>query len=99
MISPEDLWRLRQSYELEEQERDKDDQPLGQTSPEDFSLDLLTSTSIDSAGAMVIDSKTNSTVDDDPSKYQYRRKSSSNLLLPPPEVRRQALRRTFEKTS
>ena len=92
-ISPEDLWRLRQSYELEEQERDKDDQP----SPEDFSLDLLTSTSIDSAGAMAIDSKNNSTIDDDPSKYQHRRKSSSNLLLPPPEVRRQALRRTFEK--
>lgn len=97
VISPEDMWRLRQSYELEEQEREKDDQPLGQTSPEDFSVDLLTSTSIDSAGAMAIDMKNNSTMDDDPSKYQHRRKSSSNLLLPPPEVRRQALRRTFEK--
>lgn len=66
------------------------------SSPDEFSIDLLTSTSIDSAGAMPIDTKT-TTNDDDASKYQYRRKSSSNLLLPPPEVRRQALRRTFEK--
>ena len=90
-----DLWRLRQSYELEEQQR------LDRTSPEDLSPDLLTSTSIDSAGAMPIHStnpnSTNPNGDDDLSKYQYRRKSSSNLLLPPPEVRRQALRRTFEK--
>ncbi|CAF4655691.1 unnamed protein product [Rotaria sp. Silwood1] len=94
-----DLWRLRQSYELEEQQFDR-------TSPEDFSPDLLTSTSIDSAGAMPIHNSNNNNSmittggnggDDDPSKYQYRRKSSSNLLLPPPEVRRQALRRTFEK--
>ena len=87
--APRDLWRLRQSYELEEQQRQFD-----RMSPEDLSLDL--STSIDSAGAMPVDSKANGT-DDDPSKYQHRRKSSCNLLLPPPEVRRQALRRTFEK--
>ncbi|UJR34105.1 hypothetical protein I4U23_021513 [Adineta vaga] len=90
-----DLWRLRQSYELEEQQR------LGQTSPEDFSPDLLTSTSIDSAGAMPIHHLNNhnslNNNDDDLLKYQHRRKSSSNLLLPPPEVRRQALRRTCEK--
>jgi hypothetical protein len=86
---------LRQSYEIEQR------QQLDRTSPEDLSPDLLTSTSIDSAGAMAIDHTSNKTisadVDDDSSKYQYRRKSSSNLLLPPPEVRRQALRRTFEK--
>jgi hypothetical protein len=91
----QDLWRLRQSYELEEQ------QQLDQTSPEDLSPDLLTSTSIDSAGAMPIHNiDNNSTImgnDDNSLKYHYRRKSSSNLLLPPPEVRRQALRRTFEK--
>jgi len=62
---------------------------------------LLTSTSIDSAGAMTIHQSSkkmnNNGIDDDPSKYESRRKSSSNLLLPPPEVRRQALRRTFEK--
>ena len=92
MISPEDLWRLRQSYEMEEEEH-----PSEHISPDDFSVDLLTSTSIDSAGAMPIDTKGATGGDDDPSKYQYRRKSSSNLLLPPPEVRRQALRRTFEK--
>ncbi len=92
----QELWRLRQSYELEEEQR-----RLGQISPDELSPDLLTSTSIDSAGAMPIHSKnTNNTTtasEDDPSRYQYRRKSSSNLLLPPPEVRRQALRRTFEK--
>ena len=91
----QDLWRLRQSYELEEQ------QQLDRTSPEELSPDLLTSTSIDSAGAMPIHNleHTHSIPgnDDDPLKYQHRRKSSSNLLLPPPEVRRQALRRTFEK--
>lgn len=92
MISPEDLWRLRQSYEMEEEEH-----PSEHISPDDFSVDLLTSTSIDSAGAMPIDPKGATGGDDDLSKYQYRRKSSSNLLLPPPEVRRQALRRTFEK--
>jgi hypothetical protein len=95
-IASQDLWRLRQSYELEEQLH------LDQTSPEEFSPDLLTSTSIDSAGAMPIHNISNTNGsgvvdDDDLSKYQYRRKSSSNLLLPPPEVRRQALRRTFEK--
>jgi hypothetical protein len=86
---------LRQSYEIEQR------QQFERASPEDLSPDLLTSTSIDSAGAMAIDHTSNKTisadVDDDSSKYQYRRKSSSNLLLPPPEVRRQALRRTFEK--
>jgi hypothetical protein len=91
----QDLWRLRQSYELEEQ------QQLDRTSPEELSPDLLTSTSIDSAGAMPIHNVNNNNTttagDEDLSKYQYRRKSSSNLLLPPPEVRRQALRRTFEK--
>ncbi|CAF0802048.1 unnamed protein product [Rotaria sordida] len=90
-----DLWRLRHSYEFEQQQLDR-------TSPDEFSPDL--STSIDSAGALPIHNSNNSTIsvgggggDDDPLKYQYRRKSSSNLLLPPPEVRRQALRRTFEK--
>ncbi|CAF1273526.1 unnamed protein product [Adineta ricciae] len=91
----QDLWRLRQSYELEEQ------QQLDRTSPEDLSPDLLTSTSIDSAGAMPIHNSSNHNPlinnDENPLKYHYRRKSSSNLLLPPPEVRRQALRRTFEK--
>jgi len=90
----QDLWRLRQSYEFEEQQQDR-------TSPEDLSPDLLTSTSIDSAGAMPIHNQNSNGTsiggDDNPLKYQYRRKSSSNLLLPPPEVRRQALRRTFEK--
>ncbi len=74
---------------------------MGQTSPDELSPDLLTSTSVDSAGAMPIHNKnSNSTTtagEEDLSRYQYRRKSSSNLLLPPPEVRRQALRRTFEK--
>ena len=87
--TPRDLWRLRQSYELEEQQRQ-----VNQMSPEDLSLDL--STSIDSAGAMPVDRTANG-ADDDPSNYQHRRKSSCNLLLPPPEVRRQALRRTCEK--
>jgi hypothetical protein len=96
MTASQNLWRLRQSYEIEEQ------QQLDRTSPEDLSPDLLTSTSIDSAGAIPMDHhKSNKTHDDggddDPLKYQYRRKSSSNLLVPPPEVRRQALRRTFEK--
>ncbi|CAF1098541.1 unnamed protein product [Adineta steineri] len=91
----QDLWRLRQSYELEEQ------QQLDRTSPEELSPDLLTSTSIDSAGAMPIHNINNHNPiinnDNNSLKYQHRRKSSSNLLLPPPEVRRQALRRTFEK--
>lgn len=62
------------------------------------SPDLFTSTSIDSAGAMAIEQnfilKTN---ENDLLNYEHRRKSSSNLLLPPAEVRRQALRKTFEK--
>jgi hypothetical protein len=96
MTASQDLWRLRQSYEIEEQ------QQLDRTSPEDLSPDLLTSTSIDSAGAIPMDHHMSNKThddggDDDPLKYQYRRKSSSNLLVPPPEVRRQALRRTFEK--
>ena len=97
-LASQDLWRLRCSLEIEEQQR------LERGSPEDFSPDLLTSTSIDSAGAMPIhNSHSNSMAtgggggDDDPSRYQVRRKSSANLLVPPPEVRRQALRRTFEK--
>ncbi len=93
----QELWRLRQSFEFEEEQR-----RLGRTSPDELSPELLTSTSVDSAGAMPIHSKnmnnTTTTGEDDLlSRYQYRRKSSSNLLLPPPEVRRQALRRTFEK--
>ena len=77
---------------------DDQQQQLGGTSVDEFSLDLLTSTSIDSAGAMVNDQNSSMKInDDDRSKYEYRRKSSSNLLLPPAEVRRQALRRTFEK--
>ena len=71
---------------------------IDQTSADELSPDLFTSTSIDSAGAMAIEQNLSmKNNEDDPLKYEHRRKSSSNLLLPPAEVRRQALRRTFEK--
>ncbi len=98
-MTSHDLWRFRQSYEREQQQQQQQQQ-LDRTSPEDLSPDLLTSTSIDSAGAMANDHTNKANTgdgDDESSRYQHRRKSSTNLLVPPPEVRRQALRRTFEK--
>ncbi|CAF1397408.1 unnamed protein product [Adineta ricciae] len=84
-----DFWRFHRSHDIE----DRRDQ-VEQTSPDD----LFTSTSIDSSGGIHSPKKMkNENPNDENPNYEHRRKSSSNLLLPPPEVRRQALRRTFEK--